>query len=100
MMNFVFVDNGESYRTGEVKETVGEYFIVQFDCMNDPTTPMPAEMVHISEMCMTLPPDGFKAWSFFPSVEARQKYLDWLDAPSTHPRPKIVSINDKPVGEA
>ena len=100
MMHFVFVDEGETFRTGEIMETVGEYFIVQFDCMNDPTTPMPAEMVYISEMCMTLPPDGFKAWSFFPSAESRQKYLDMIDTPSTASRPKIVSINDKPVGEA
>ena len=93
MLNFVLVDNGESYRTGKILETViyeGGYFLVQFDNMSDKTKKLPAEMVHISEM---LSMNGeFKAWSFFATAEALQEWLDEIESPAA---PRIVSLVKK-----
>ena len=100
MMNFVFVDEGETFRTGEIIATAAEgYLLVQFDDMSGEGTLMPAEMVYLAEMCETCQ-HGIKRWKFFATAVARKEWWDMIDTPSTASRPKIVSINDKPVGEA
>ena len=100
MMHFIFVDDGECFRTGEIVQTVAEeYYLVQFDDMSGEGTLMPAEMVYLAEMCETCQ-HGIKRWKFFKTAEARKAWWDVIDTPSSSARPKIVSINDKPVGEA
>ena len=100
MMHFVFVDEGETFRTGEIIATAADgYLLVQFDDMSGEGMPMPAEMVYLAEMCETCQ-HGFKRWRFFPTVEARTKWRDLMDLPSAPAKVKIVSVDGKPVGEA
>ena len=100
MMNFVFVDEGETFRTGEIIQVAADgYLLVQFDDMSGEGSLMPAEMVYLAEMCETCQ-HGIKRWKFFKTAEARKAWGDVIDTPSSSARPKIVSINDKPVGEA
>jgi hypothetical protein len=80
MLNFVIVDNDEYFRTGKIIETIEkEYFLVQFDNMNEKGKKMPPELFHISEMIAL---NGeFKAWGFFATAEQLQEWLDEIDSP-------------------
>lgn len=100
MMNFVIVDDGEYFRTGEIVQTVAEeYYLVQFDDMSGEGALMPAEMVYLAEMCETCQ-HGIKRWAFFPTAEARKAWWDLMGTPSSKAKPKIVSVDGKPVSEA
>jgi hypothetical protein len=89
MMEYVIVDNGDSYRTGKIIDKLGdEHFIIQFDDMSGTTDATPAEMVCIAEMASILP-NGFKAWGFFNTREDLRKWIDFLDGPR---KPSIVNL--------
>ena len=94
-MPYVLVDSddGASFRTGRIIGQVrGNYFLVQFDNMNNSNKPsFPPTLVHLEEMT-DITHEGYKRWSFFESAEARAVYMDWLDAPSS---PKVVNLVKK-----
>jgi len=92
MMEYVFVDDLDSYRTGKILETVGEcYFLVQFDDMSGLSANLPAEMIHISEMVSVLP-DGSRTYGFFKSRDDMNAWISYLDSPR---KPSVVNLIKK-----
>ena len=84
---FFTLDSPEgSYGTGQVirRATEGVYF-VRFDG-NEVTLPL--ELVTVGEMLETTE-EEYKLWRFFDTVEEREKWMEWLDAPST---PRVLSL--------
>ncbi len=75
-----------SYGTGQVirRAAEGVYF-VRFDG-NEVTLPL--ELVTIGEMLETTE-EEYKLWRFFETAEDREKWMEWLDAPST---PRVLSL--------
>lgn len=86
---FVMIEDGDSFRTGEVTAVHGEFLLVQFDdmCPGRGVVPMPAGLYHLTEAAAMA--GDMKAWSVFPSREKLQAYLDWLNSPA---RPQVVSL--------
>jgi hypothetical protein len=90
--NLVLVDDyqNKTFRTGEIIEQVSpDYYLVQFDDMSGGNMRVPLELVGAAEMAL-LDHIG-RRWSFFPSRDHLQKYLDWLETPS-EPRMKVVRL--------
>ena len=88
--SFVFVDDGEHYRTGEIHaEPTPGYFLVRFDSVSpgEPTSPM--ELVGVSEMAA--PHDGSRGrrWSFFTTRDDLDRWIAWAETPS-EPRMSVV----------
>jgi hypothetical protein len=97
--SFVLVNDKdhETYRTAEIIKQVspGHYF-VQFDNISGGDMPMPIELVGEAEMASLCENCGARLWSFFPSRERLQKYIDWMETPP-EPKMKVVrSIKDHP----
>jgi hypothetical protein len=92
--HFAYVYDSDTYRTGEIIEQVSsDHYLVQFDDMSGGNMRMPLELVGAAEMAL-LDHIG-RRWSFFPSRERLQKFLDWLETPS-EPRMKIVRSIKRP----
>lgn len=85
-MYFTLDDADGSYGTGQVVRlaTEGIYF-VRFDG-NEVTLPL--ELVSVGEMLETTE-EEYRLWRFFDTVEERDKWIEWLDAPST---PRVISL--------
>jgi hypothetical protein len=85
-MYFTVDDPDGSYGTGQVIRlaTEGVYFI-RFDG-NEVTLPL--ELASIGEMLETTD-EEFKLWRFFDTIEERDKWIEWLDAPS---KPRVISL--------
>ncbi|MNF13450.1 hypothetical protein D3C80_2153040 [compost metagenome] len=49
---------------------------------------LPLELVSIGEMLQTTD-EEYKLWRFFDTLEERDKWIEWLDAPS---KPRVVSL--------
>ena len=95
MMNFVIVDDGEYFRTGEIIQTVAEEFcLVRFDDMSGEGVVMPAEMVYLAEMCETCP-HGIKRWAFFDTPNARKTWWALMSDRPSKPKPAIVTMDGK-----
>jgi hypothetical protein len=75
-----------TYGSGSVVRPAapGVYF-VRFDGSE---AILPLELASIDEMLDTNE-EGFKLWRFFETVEERDKWIEWLDAPS---KPRVVSL--------
>jgi hypothetical protein len=97
--SFVLVNNKdhESFRTAEIiKQVSPGYYFVQFDNMGGGDMPIPIELVGEAEMASVCENCGERRWSFFPSRERLQKYIDWIETPA-EPKMKVVrSIKDHP----
>jgi hypothetical protein len=92
---FVFVDSGETYRTGKITAEIdGHFFLVQFDNMTDKTEAKCATPVCLHEMSVAYDDDGLeiKSWSFYDTREELQKFIDWIDAPA---EPEVVKLIPK-----
>ncbi|MBB3979656.1 hypothetical protein GGQ64_004900 [Rhizobium azooxidifex] len=85
-MYFTLDDADGSYGTGQVVRlaTEGIYF-VRFDG-NEVTLPL--ELVSVGEMLETTE-EEYRLWRFFDTIEERDKWIEWLDAPST---PRVISL--------
>lgn len=85
-MYFTLDDADGSYGTGQVIRlaTEGIYF-VRFDG-NDVTLPL--ELVSVGEMLETTE-EEYRLWRFFDTIEERDSWIEWLDAPST---PRVISL--------
>jgi hypothetical protein len=97
--SFVLVNNKDhqSFRTAEIiKQVSPGYYFVQFDNMGGDDMPIPIELVGEAEMASVCENCGERLWSFFPSREGLQKYIDWMATPA-EPKMKVVrSIKDHP----
>ena len=97
--SFVLVNDKdhETYRTAEITKQVSPgYYFVQFDNISGGDMPMPIELVGEAEMASLCENCGARLWSFFPSREGLQKYIDWMETPP-EPKMKVVrSIKDHP----
>ncbi|PTM86663.1 hypothetical protein [Mycoplana dimorpha] len=85
-MYFTLDDPDGTYGTGQVIRlaTEGVYF-VRFDG-NEVTLPL--ELVSIGEMLETTD-EEYRLWRFFDTIEDRDKWIEWLDAPST---PRVITL--------
>ncbi|MCV3739503.1 hypothetical protein OCK02_25530 [Rhizobium sp. TRM96647] len=85
-MYFTLDDADGSYGTGQVIRlaTEGIYF-VRFDG-NEVTLPL--ELVSVGEMLETTE-EEYRLWRFFDTIEERDSWIEWLDAPST---PRVISL--------
>ena len=93
--SFVLVNNKdhESFRTAEIIKQVspGYYSTTWAAAM-----PIPIELVGEAEMASVCENCGERRWSFFPSRERLQKYIDWMATPA-EPKMKVVrSIKEHP----
>jgi len=97
--SFVLVNNKDhqTFRTAEIiKQVSPGYYFVQFDNMGGDDVPIPIELVGETEMTSMCANCGERLWSFFPSRERLQKYIDWMATPA-EPKIKVVrSIKDHP----
>jgi hypothetical protein len=85
-MYFTVDDPDGSYGTGQVVRLAAEgVYFIRFDG-NEVTLPM--ELVSIGEMLETTD-EEFKLWRFFDTIEERDKWIEWLDAPS---KPRVISL--------
>ena len=87
----------KSFRTAEIiKQVSPGYYFVQFDNMSADDMPIPIELVGEAEMASVCENCGERLWSFFPSREQLQKYIDWMATPA-EPKMKVVRpIKDHP----
>ena len=85
-MYFTVDDLDGSYGTGQVVRPAadGVYF-VRFDGNE---VDLPLELASLAEMLETTD-DGYKLWRFFDTIEERDKWIEWLDAPS---KPRVISL--------
>lgn len=75
-----------SYGTGQVIRMAAEgLYFIRFDG-NEVTLPL--ELASIAEMLETTE-EEYKLWRFFDTIEERDKWIEWLDAPST---PRVISL--------
>ncbi len=75
-----------SYSTGQVIRLAAEgLYFVRFDG-NEVTLPL--ELVTVGEMLDTTE-EEYKLWRFFDTIEERDTWIEWLDAPST---PRVISL--------
>ncbi len=49
---------------------------------------MPLELVTVGEMLDTTE-EEYKLWRFFDTIEERDTWIEWLDAPS---KPRVISL--------
>ncbi|MDW9376850.1 hypothetical protein HR059_24500 (plasmid) [Sinorhizobium meliloti WSM1022] len=85
-MYFTVDDPDGSYATGQVIRLAAEgLYFVRFDG-NEVTLPL--ELVPIGEMLETTE-EEYKLWRFFDTIEERDKWMEWLDAPS---KPRVISL--------
>ncbi|MDE3877533.1 hypothetical protein I7G55_26435 [Sinorhizobium meliloti] len=85
-MYFTVDDPDGSYATGQVIRLAAEaLYFVRFDG-NEVTLPL--ELVSIGEMLETTE-EEYKLWRFFDTIEERDKWIEWLDAPS---KPRVISL--------
>jgi hypothetical protein len=75
-----------SYGTGQVIRVAAEgVYFIRFDG-NEVTLPL--ELVTVGEMLQTNE-EEYKLWRFFDTIEERNKWIEWLDAPS---KPRVISL--------
>lgn len=75
-----------SYGTGQVIRVAAEgVYFVRFDG-NEVTLPL--ELVTVGEMLQTNE-EEYKLWRFFDTIEERNEWIEWLDAPS---KPRVISL--------
>lgn len=75
-----------TYGTGQVIRLAAEgIYFVRFDGNE---VPLPLELISIGEMLETTE-EEYKLWRFFDTIEERDKWIEWLDAPST---PRVISL--------
>jgi hypothetical protein len=75
-----------SYATGKVVRLAAEeIYFVRYDGNE---VELPLELVTMGEMLETTD-EGYKLWRFFDTIEERDKWIEWLDAPS---KPRVVSL--------
>lgn len=75
-----------SYSTGQVIRLAAEgLYFVRFDG-NEVTLPL--ELVTVGEMLDTTE-EEYKLWRFFDTIEERDTWIEWLDAPS---KPRVISL--------
>ena len=81
------LDNPDgSYASGQVIRLAAEgVYLVRFDG-NEVTLPL--ELVTVGEMLETTE-EEYKLWRFFDTIEEREKWIEWLDAPS---KPRVISL--------
>lgn len=85
-MFFTVDDTDGSYGTGQVIRLAAEgIYFVRFDGNE---VALPLELASLGEMLETTE-EGYKLWRFFDTIEERDKWIDWLDAPS---KPRVVSL--------
>jgi hypothetical protein len=85
-MYFTVDDPDGSYGTGQVIRLAAEgVYFVRFDGNE---VELPLELVSLGEMLQTTE-EEFKLWRFFDTIEERDKWIDWLDAPS---KPRVISL--------
>ncbi len=85
-MYFTVDDLDGTYATGQVIRLASdEVYFVRFDG-NEVTLPL--ELVSLGEMLETTD-EEYKLWRFFDTLEERDKWIEWLDAPS---KPRVVSL--------
>ncbi len=87
---FTLDDPDGSYGCGQVIRlaTEGVYF-VRFEG-NEVTLPL--ELVSIAEMLETTE-EEYRRWRFFDTLEERDRWIEWLDAPS---KPRVISLVKPP----
>ncbi|WP_312417759.1 hypothetical protein [Shinella sp.] len=91
-MYFTVDDLDGSYGTGQVIRLAAEgIYFVRFDGTE---VTLPLELVSLGEMLETTD-EGYKLWRFFDTLEERDNWIEWLDAPS---KPRVISLV-KPVKE-
>jgi len=75
-----------TYGTGQVVRLAAEgIYFVRFDG-NEVTLPL--ELGSIGEMLETTE-EEYRLWRFFDAIEERDKWIEWLDAPST---PRVITL--------
>lgn len=85
-MYFTVDDPDGSYGTGQVVRLAAEgIYFVRFDGNE---VPLPLELASLGEMLETTE-EGYKLWRFFATIEERDKWIEWLDAPS---KPRVISL--------
>lgn len=85
-MYFTVDDPDGSYTTGQVIRLAAEgLYFVRFDG-NEVTLPL--ELVSMGEILETTE-EEYKLWRFFDTIEERDKWMEWLDAPS---KPRVISL--------
>jgi hypothetical protein len=85
-MFFTVDDPDGSYGTGQVIRLAAEgIYFIRFDGTE---LTLPLELVSIGEMLDTTD-DEYKRWRFFDTTEERDKWIEWLDAPS---KPRVISL--------
>jgi hypothetical protein len=85
-MYFTLDDPDGSYASGQVKRLAAEgVYLVRFDGNE---VPLPLELVSLGEMLGTTE-EEYKLWRFFDTIEERDKWIEWLDTPST---PRVISL--------
>ncbi|YCI04562.1 hypothetical protein M1D34_22160 [Ensifer sp. D2-11] len=79
-------DPDGSYATGQVIRLAAEelYFV----CLDGNEVTLPLELAPIGEMLETTE-EEYKLWRFFYTIEERDKWIEWLDAPS---KPRVISL--------
>ena len=83
---FTLDDPDGSYGTGQVIRLAAEgIYFVRFDG-NEVTLPL--ELISLGEMLETTD-EEYKIWRFFDTIEEREKWIEWLDAPS---KPRVISL--------
>ena len=95
--SFVLVNNKDhqSFRTAEIiKQVSPGYYFVQFDNMGGDDMPIPIELVGEAEMASVCENCGERLWSFFPSREGLQKYIDWMATPA-EPKMKVGALHQR-----
>lgn len=85
-MYFTVDDPDGSYGTGQVVRLAADgIYFVRFDGNE---VVLPLELASLGEMLETTD-EGYKLWRFFDTLEERDKWIDWLDAPS---KPRVISL--------
>ncbi|MGD9476675.1 hypothetical protein V8U06_03815 [Shinella sp. G-2] len=85
-MYFTVDDLDGSYGTGQVVRLAADgIYFVRFDGNE---VDLPLELASLGEMLETTD-DGYKLWRFFDTIEERDKWIEWLDAPS---KPRVISL--------
>ncbi|MDR6759225.1 hypothetical protein J2Y48_004541 [Mycoplana sp. BE70] len=75
-----------TYGTGQIIRLATDgVYLVRFDG-NEVTLPL--ELVSIGEMLETTE-EEYRLWRFFDTIEERDKWIEWLDAPS---KPRVITL--------
>jgi hypothetical protein len=85
-MYFTLDELDGSYGTGQVVRLAAEgIYFVRFDGTE---VTLPLELASLGEMLETTD-EGYKLWRFFDTLEERDRWIEWLDAPS---KPRVISL--------